>query len=52
MRRIRTLVEAVDPIPQGLKPFEGELVNVGAKAPTPGGLTMTAETVDKVTKGT
>jgi len=30
---------ALDPIPQGLKPLPVQLVNVGAKAPTPGALT-------------
>jgi hypothetical protein len=50
MRRIRTLVEAVDPIPQGLKPFGGERSNVGAEAPTPGGLTKDLGTVGKAEK--
>jgi putative transposase len=38
----------LDPIPQGLKPIDGERGNVGAKAPTPGSPARVAEKGAKV----
>ena len=37
----------LDPIPQGLKPILAGSSNVGAKAPTPGGLTTVEQTTGK-----
>ena len=41
---------ALDPIPQGLKPFFAQVANVGAKAPTPGALTKASGVAGKAAK--